>query len=176
VAYRVREEKTTVPADVVPSWEYRRYDRIVNGVPEYHEGARIYPTSGGFKNNFPKRQLTNGRAKNTRTGLRYKRMVRALKKLDGHLASTGHPSDELPSYLIESLVYNVDDKHFGHDAYLDDMRAVLAEIFNAMLPNGASEEWEHVHGLMYLFRGTDEWTADQARALAEAAWDVLGFG
>ena len=81
VAYRVREKKTTLPADVVPSWEYRRYDRIVNGIPQYHEGARIYPTSGGYKNNFPKRQLTNGRAKNTRTGLRYKRLVRALKKL-----------------------------------------------------------------------------------------------
>jgi hypothetical protein len=72
VAYRVRERKTTLPADVVPSWEYRRYDRIVNGVPQYHEGARIYPSSGGYKNNFPKRQLANGRAKNERTGRRYK--------------------------------------------------------------------------------------------------------
>ena len=176
VAYRVREKKTTLPADVVPSWEYRRYDRIVNGIPQYHEGARIYPTSGGYKNNFPKRQLTNGRAKNTRTGLRYKRLVRALKKLQGYLASTGDLSDELPSYLVESLVYNVDDEYFGHDAYLDDMRAVLAEIFNATLPNGGSDDWEHVHGLMYLFRGTDEWTAEQAHALADAAWVELGFG
>src|ERR1700709_2629416 len=81
IAYRVREKKTTLPADVVPSWEYRRYDRIVNGVPVYQEGSRVFPSTGGSKDNFPAIQKANGIAKNKATGLRYKRMIRALKKL-----------------------------------------------------------------------------------------------
>jgi hypothetical protein len=75
IAYRVREKKTTLPADVVPCWEYRRYDTIVNGVPTYHEGSRIYPSDGGHTENYPKIQRTEGTAKNNRTGRRYKRMV-----------------------------------------------------------------------------------------------------
>jgi hypothetical protein len=103
-------------------------------------------------------------------------MVRALKKLQTHLFDRGLVGTELASYCIESLVYNVADGHFGHASYLDDMRAVLAEIFNATLPDGASNDWEHVHGLMYLFRGSDEWTTDDVHSLASAAWDELGLG
>ena len=72
VAYRVREQQTILPADVVPSWEYRRYDSLVNGVPICHKGARIYPAFGGYRNNYPTTQLTNGTAKNKSTGYRYK--------------------------------------------------------------------------------------------------------
>ncbi|OAI39846.1 hypothetical protein AYO39_02350 [Actinobacteria bacterium SCGC AG-212-D09] len=175
VAYRVREKKTTLPADVVPCWEYRRYDHLVNGRPTYHEGARIYPTSGGYKNNFPKRQLTNGRDKNKRTGYRYKRMVRALKKLETRLVADGKLAAELPSYLTECLVYNVSDVVFGHTAFKADMREVLAQIFNATLATGNSDDWEHVHGLLYLFRGSTEWTTQDVHAMADAAWDELGF-
>lgn len=176
VAYRVRGKKTTLPADVVPCWEYRRYDSLVAGLPRYNEGSRIYPTTGAYKNNFPKLQLANGRAKNVRTGHRYKRMVRALKKLQTRLANEGKLDQELASFLTESLVYNVDDEYFGHDTYTADMREVLAAIFNATLPDGDSNDWEEVHGLMYLFRGQQDWTARNVHVVASAAWDEMGFG
>src|ERR1051326_293478 len=44
IAYRVRERKTTLPADVVPCWEYRRYDGVKAGEPYYHQGSRVFPT------------------------------------------------------------------------------------------------------------------------------------
>jgi hypothetical protein len=175
IAYRVRENKTTLPADVVPSWEFRRYDRIVNGVPVVHEGSCVFPTGGKRTVNYPARQLRNGNDKNSRTGKRYKRMVRALKRLQTRLVEQGELDKALPSYLVECLVYNVPDSGFNHDKYVADMRFVLATIFNATRADGAWETWEDVHGLMYLFKGERPWTYQQAHALADAAWDHLGL-
>lgn len=175
IAYRVRQKKTTLPADVVPCWEYRRYDRIENGVPVFQEGARIYPSDGGHTENYPQQQLQNGRDKNVRTGGRYKSMVRALKRLQTRLVDNDLINEELPSYLIECLVYNVPDDSFGHSTYYAEMRAVLAVIFNATLPRGDWKDWEEVNGLKYLFRGKNTWTREQVHCLADAAWDELGF-
>jgi hypothetical protein len=175
IAYRVRERKTTLPADVVPCFEYRRYSRIVNGVSSYEQGTRIFPSSGMYINNYPAQQLQNGKDKNTRTGGRYKRMVRALKRLEGRLADNGQLADELPSYLVECLVYNVVDDAFGHSSYRADMRAVLAAIFNETLSAGAWNDWLEVNELKYLFRGDKGWTREQVHSLADAAWNELGF-
>jgi hypothetical protein len=175
IAYRVREKKTTLPADVVPCWEYRRYDRVVNGAPVFQEGSRVYRGSGGHTDNYPAQQKTNGTGKNVRTGMRYKYMVRALKRLQTKLVVDGDLTAELPSYLIECLVYNVPDSSFGNSEYLADMRNVLARIFNATLASGDSEEWEEVNGLKYLFRGSNSWSVSQVHELADAAWDKLGL-
>lgn len=175
IAYRVRESKTTLPADVVPSWEYRRYDRIVNGVPEFYEGSRVYPKSGGHKDNYPAIQLTDGRQKTQATSRRYKRMVRALKKLQTKLVNEGILDAELPSYLVECIVYNVPNDKFNHSTYVADMRSVLAFIFNQTLPAGNWNDWVEVHGLRYLFRGSASWTHEQVHNLADKAWDHLGF-
>jgi hypothetical protein len=175
IAYRVREKKTTLPADVVPSWEYRRYERIVNGIPVYQEGARVFPSTGGFKDNFPAVQKANGIAKNKATGLRYKRMVRALKKLQTKLVDEQVLNEELPSYLTECLVYNVPDSAFNQAAYTSDMRAVLATIFNATLASGDFNDWLQVNELMYLFRGSNGFPVSDVHSMAGAAWDAMGF-
>lgn len=174
IAYRVGENKTTLPADVVPSWEYRRYDRIVNGEPVYQVGTCVFPSSGGRKVNYPAQQLQNGRRKTQETGRRYKKMVRALKKLQTRLVTEGILEDELPSYLIECLVYNVPDDRFNHTTYTADMRAVLANVFNETLDAGNWEDWLEVHELRYLFRG-NTWDHAEVHKLASEAWDYLGF-
>lgn len=173
IAYRVRQKQTTLPADVVPCWEYRRYDAIVNGSPTVHIGSRVYPSDGGHKDNFPKLQLDRGTAKNDVTGRRYKRMVRAFKKVQTRMVSEGLLEKELPSYFSECLVYNVGNDAFGHSTYLSDMRSVLAQIFNATLITGPYAEWTHVHGLQYLFHGS--FTRADAHEVASAAWDHMGF-
>lgn len=175
IAYRVREKKTTLPADVVPCWEYRRYDSLVAGLPSYHEGSRVFPSDGGHNDNYPKIQLQNGRAKNSLTGYRYKRMVRALKKLQTYLVKAGSLDEELPSYLTECLVSNVDDDQLGNPTYRADMRAVLAAIYNATLASGDSDDWLEVNRLRYLFRGDKPWTTAQVHAMADAAWEAVGF-
>jgi len=173
IAFRVREKQTTLPADVVPSWELRRYDRIVAGQPISYVGSRVFPASGGYKDNFPKIQLENGVRKNNRTGRRYKRMVRCFKKLQTHLMNEKLIKAELPSYLSECLVYNVPDTAFNHATYKADMRAALAEIFNATLPGGGSDEWHEVNDLRYLFKG--KWSASEVHTVVDAAWDEMGL-
>jgi hypothetical protein len=175
IAYRVREKATTLPADVVPSWEYRRYERIINGVPKYQQGTCVFPKGGSRTHNFPEQQRVNGNMKNTDTSKRYKRMVRALKKLQTRLVEQGVLSEELPSYLIECLVYNVPNSSFGHSTYLSDMREVLASVFNATLTNGDWNDWVEVNDLRYLFRGNKSWTVGGVHRLADAAWDHLGL-
>lgn len=174
VALRVRNGATTLPADVVPCWEYRRYDRIVDGTPVFHRGSRVYPASGGHKNNYPEVQLVNGRAKTGRTGRRYKRIVRALKKLQTKMLDEGVINTELPSYLVECVVYNVPDDHFDYASYFADMRNVLAYIFNETRDSGNWNEWHHVHELMYLFR-SDAFDRTEVHNFASAAWDYLGL-
>lgn len=174
IAYRVRERRTTLPADVVPCWEYRRYvgkDRM--GAPVYHAGSRVYLPTGDYKNNFPEIQLANGRAKNNRTHYRYKHMVRALKKLQAKLVNEGLLDAELPSYFTECLVYNVPDNYFGNARYVDDMRSVLAVIFNATFEGGNYSEWTQVHELMPLFDA--DFKRMDAHRMTDIAWDAMGF-
>lgn len=175
IAYRVRDNKTTLPADVVPCWEYRRYDRIENGMPVFQEGSCVFPRGGTRTPNYPEQQRVNGNEKNEATSYRYKRMVRGLKKLQTRLVDNGAAIEELPSYLVECLVYNVDSNLFGNNAYLADMRQVLAAIYNSTLDGGDSNDWVEVNELKYLYRGTKDWTPLQVRTLASAAWDELGF-
>jgi hypothetical protein len=176
IAYRIREGKTTLPADVVPCWEYRRYDKIIQGTPQFHEGSRVFPSSGDPINNYPAQQKINGTEKNKRTSMRYKYMVRALKRLQTKLVADGDLASELPSYLIECLVYNVPDSALGSASYLSDMRAVLACIFNATLPNGDSNDWAEVNNLKWLFRGTQPWTVADVHNLADVAWEAMDLG
>lgn len=177
IALRIRENKTTLPADVVPSWEYRRYDGFnLQGQPIVHVGSRVYPSDGGFINNFPKIQVIEGTIKNTTTSRRYKRMVRCLKKMQTHLVDTGDLPEELPSYLVECLVYNVPNSRFGNDTYLEDFRSVLSFIWGETQPDGDWNEWVEVHGLHYLFRGGRSWTREQVHQLADKAWDAVGIG
>jgi len=53
-------------------------------------------------------------------------MVRALKRLENELVKEGLLEEELPSFLMECLVYNVPNDKFNHKTYVADMRAVLA--------------------------------------------------
>ena len=52
----------------------------------------------GHIDNYPAQQLANGRAKDTATGGRYKKYVRALKTAENLLAAEG-VIDDLPSYF-----------------------------------------------------------------------------
>ncbi len=175
MAMRVRGAKTTLPADVVPCFEYHRiYDLDFWGNLKFYQGARIYPDSGTHIHNWPQQQYVNGVAKNDATGRRFKRMVRALKRLENELVKAG-AIDELPSFLIECLVYNVPNDKFNHKNYVDDMRAVLATIFNETLDADQCAKWLEVNELKWLFHSAQPWTFQQAHRLADAAWDHMGF-
>ncbi len=177
IALRVREKKTRLPADVVPCCGFQLVTDInQKGEMTILRGARIHPDKGANVTNWPQQQLENGIAKNNSTNYRYKYMVRALKRLENLLVQEGKLVDELPSFLIECLVYNVPNDNFSHKNYVDEMRAVLAPIFNATRNKEDCSDWIEVSGRKYLFHSGQSWTYEQAHSLADKAWKRMGFG
>jgi hypothetical protein len=176
MAIRVRQKKTTLPADVVPCFEYHYvYDIDFWGNLKYHQGTRIYPDKGNHIHNWPKQQYMNGVAKNDATGRRFKRIVRALKRLENELCKAGLLEAELPSFLMECLVYNVPNDHFNNKKYMTDMQAVLASIFNQTRKKADCSDWLEVNERKYLFHTSQPWTYQQAHSLVGQAWDYMGF-
>ena len=174
-AIHVREDSRSLAADVVPCFTFHRYDRIGhNGAALHHEGIQIHSDSGSRIENWPEQSYENGTAKNNATGRQYKRMVRILKRLENDMVEKGI-IEEVPSFLIECLVYNVPNEGFQHDTYLQDVRWVLAHIYNETLNGGGLAEWVEVNGLKWLFRPTQKWTRAQAHNFASEAWDYVGF-
>jgi hypothetical protein len=74
--------------DVIPSFDYFLYDDPQRN--SSRRGSCVWPKTGSTKIvNWPDQQLANGRAKNQRTGQRYKNYVRALKNAENVLAKAG---------------------------------------------------------------------------------------
>jgi hypothetical protein len=175
VALTISEVAGSRPsADVVPAFAYRRFDSTDRRI--VHHGSRVYKRTGGRIDNFPSQQLTNGRAKDERTGGRYKKFVRALKNAENHLSATGVIND-LPSYFMECLVWNVPDLVITSGYRLDDgFRATLQHLINGLHPDNYREyDWEEPNRLKYLFRGNDKWTPNDGLFLAFRTWQHLGY-
>jgi hypothetical protein len=123
IAFRVRESRLTLPADVVPCFSYRLiYGRNLDGSPRYQPGHCVFPQGENRIENYPQQQYDNGVARNNQTGYRYKHLVRILKRLENELVDHGLVG-KLPSYLLECLVFNVPPDAFGYPNYTDDLRA-----------------------------------------------------
>lgn len=162
---KIKNGSTTLPADVVPCFPMRRYDSSL----DCHRGIRIFPDDGSVIDNFPEQHYTKGCAKNDRTRRRYKRMVRALKRMQMHLLSNGTIDNEIPSFAIECLVYNVDDRFFGADDYVVDFVRVTEQIWYRTYDQERCWDWEEVNGLKYLFRGAPSSLRENASKLTWAA-------
>ena len=171
-AFDVHENTSRVSADVLPAWGYRYY----YSSSECHYGTKFQTDSGVEIVNWPDQQRENGIAKNQATGGRYKFMVRVMKRLRNEMSDEGMTdADGVPSYLIESLVWNVPNEGFGHDSYTEDVRSILVHTFNQTMNDEGCSEWGEVNELKYLFRPGQPWNRVQAHAFLGAAWNYVGF-
>ena len=160
-------------ADVVPSFDYVLYDDPYRRGKR--EGSCVFPKDKSTRVvNWPMQQLSNGRQKNTSTGGRYKRFARALKNAENKLARLG-TIDELPSYFMECLVWNVGNPTLQRGTTLSEgFRATLYELWDS-LENGDTSEWTEPNDIKYLFRTSQSWTKDKAKALVLATWNYLDY-
>lgn len=173
-AFDVRENSYHVEADIAPFFEHRRY--IAGG--NYYSGAELRPDNDIFGRiiNWPEQHYTNGVNKNTATSRRFKSAVRILKSLCNDMADNGVSSAKItPGFLIECLVWNVPNDHFGYQTYRGDVRAALAFLFNSTMSDEKCSEWGEVSELKYLFRGGQKWTRQQAHSFVSDARDYLGL-
>lgn len=175
-AFDVHENSYRVDADVAPFFEHRRYrssasTKNLSGVelrPDNRESVKVV--------NWPEQHYANGVSKNNQTGRRFKAVVRILKNLCNEMAENGvAAASSVPGFLIECLVWNVPDDHFGSGSYRSDVRSALAYLFNNTRTDEACHEWGEVSELKYLFRSSQKWTRGQAHSFIDAAWDYVGF-
>lgn len=173
VAMTVLEVPGSRPsADVVPSFLYKRFESPDRRVA--HIGSRVFTTDGKRIDNWPQQQKANGRNKDTATHGRYKQYVRALKNAENHFAETGE-LDELPSYFMECLVWNVPNNVINHGSVYAGFQMTLAHLVVNLDDRDQWNEWEEPNRLKWLFRGHDKWTAEQGRDLALAAYSYLDW-
>jgi len=159
--------------DVVPSFDYVLYNDAVRVTKRV--GSCVFPKGKtAYIVNWPNQQLVNGRAKNTTTGGRYKNFVRALKNAENVLAEAGS-IDELPSYFMECLVWNVSNETLrrGNDLSTG-FRATLYELWDA-LDNDRTHDWTEPNDVKYLFRSGQSWTPGEAKQLVLETWRYLDY-
>ena len=175
-AFDVHENTYRIDADVVPALEYRWYYRDSSQRVQQVSGVAIFPDAGLRIENYPEQHYTNGVAKNGRTGRRFKDVVRILKRLRNEMNEEGvRSATNMPSFLIESLVWNVPDEGFDRGEYSDDVRYVLGHVFNSTLADETCKGWLEVNGIKYVFHSTQPWTREQAHTFISDAWDYVGF-
>jgi len=172
-AFDVHENSYRVDADVIPTFEYRRYaanGRYLSGTAFLDDGALVKTI------NWPDQNYENGRAKNDSTNRRFRAVVRILKTLRNEMAEARiAAADPIPSYLSECLVWNVPNEGFDRGSYVADVRWALAHLFNSTLTEDAVKEWGEVNELKYLFRTGQPWNREAAHAFLAHAWDYIGF-
>jgi hypothetical protein len=181
-AFDLHENTYRVHADVVPAFANRMYLKkqfnylTGNYLMPYiqPEGTRFITDSGKVVTNWPEQHYSNGVQKNKNTGGRFKLIVRAVKRLKFYLVEKGVGGvDSIPSYFIESLLFNVSDSVFAGDSYTDNVKNALLTCFTATKNDAECAKWVEVNGIKFLFHVTQPWTRQQAYEFVLAAWSYV---
>ncbi len=173
-AIRVAENTGRLPADVVPCVAERTWTSRTG----YNDGIRLLndrkPTERIV--NYPKQHLEQGKAKNDATSRRYKRVVRILKRLENEMVDEG-VIEVVPSFLIESSVWNVPNSGFDAPSWKGRVRTALAHIYNETRTSDCvtSDDWLEANAIKYLFYTGQNWSYTDAHKFASKAWDYIGF-
>jgi hypothetical protein len=131
----------------------------------------ILGQDGTWTHNFPEQHHANGIAKRGRTKHRFKRNVRIFKRLRDELVDANQLAPkQAPSFLIECLTSAVEDEYFlveTDDRYDRALRTIpYGECLN-------DSNWimnaTEINEIKYLFRPTQPWTVDDAKAFVLAA-------
>jgi hypothetical protein len=162
-----------VDADVIPCFDYRYY--FSSG--GYRDGAKTFKKDGTSLINYPQQQFSNGTAKNVRTGARYKKAVRVMKRVENAMVEAAEHR-EVPSFFVECLVYNVPDPILDRSTWTSIIRGVIVHVYEALEgsePTDEDERWLEVNECKYLFDNAQKWTRTDGRDFVQAAWNYLGY-
>lgn len=153
-AIRILSNSYTTEADVVVSFQYRKYSNNTDFV----EGIYYKALDGTTIINYPKIHIKNGTAKNNATNYIYKKMVRILKKIMYDMQEDNIPnSDNVKGFVLECMVYNI-----PNDKIYQYMETKYTTNLNNMLNTFINESmnlWKEVNEIKWLFgleKGKDE--------------------
>lgn len=172
-AIRVNSSTARVDADVVPCFDH--VDYLAGG--QRREGTKVFRKNGDDFENYPAQHLAQGRAKNARTGQKFKEAVRVLKRVENAMVVSGDHR-EVPSFFVECLVYNCPDHLFSAVTWEDRVRRLLFHIWDGThgdVEPADGDRWMEVNDVKYLFHPTQAWSRKDGRDFAHAAWNYLGL-
>lgn len=138
-------------------------------------GIAIFGTDGSETFNFPHHHHRYGVWKRSRTQLRFKKVVRQLKRLRDELVTSGELSTgECPSFFIESLAYRVEDEHYLGDEL---RRARLRRVLNRIWDQASDPNWTaaalEINDHKLLFGPHQPWAPQNARVFVALALRAL---
>ena len=83
--------------------------------------------------------------------------------------------EAVPSFLIQSLVWNVPDSAFYNEPLTENVRRII-QVSHAQLSSPEfSACMREENGMKLLFGASQQWTVAQARSFLENAWDFCKF-
>ena len=171
---KIPRTSNNIPADVVPSLEYRLYlpPKTLLADASHVDGIWLWDVQRHHAvTSFPKYSYDNGVAKHARTNQWYKPTVRIFKNARGWMEDNGLiQSGTASSHAIECLLYNVPDQQFG-SSYGDTVVNVVNWLNGADLTDFVCQ-----NGIQRLF-DSGRWTQQNARAYIGALiqmWNQWG--
>lgn len=112
---------TSIKADVVPV--------VCLKSGEQNVGVAFYSLNKEFIINFPEQDAANGAQKNQLTNHHYKWFVRIFKTMRNQLLEE-KLINNIPSYVIESLLYNVPNNLYNQTSYMAELGCILNWLLN----------------------------------------------
>lgn len=159
-------EGSRIDADVVPAVGYVFARRTTSlGPTSPVIGTALLTDDGLWVLNFPAQHHDRGKEKNERTGPRYKRTVRILKRLKEELQLVVAP----PSFLVECLVYNCPNSFFAGDDWHLTVSSVLGWIHDRTADDFKAAWLVEANGIKTLFAPGQPWTREQAHYFTTCA-------
>jgi hypothetical protein len=170
--FDIKEKLYRISAVVVPCFAY--LDFTASDVPA--EGIAFLSDEGQRIVNWPEQNYTNGAIKDEATNLRFKGVVRILKRLSCQMALDNVSEvAPIPSFLIECLLYNVPNHAFQADTYTGAIRESLRFIYDGTRSAQSCVLWTEVNGRKQLFSSDQAWTYKQVNTFIVGAWFYLGL-
>lgn len=169
----VLANSTRVETDVVPTWSYRRY----NLDKSYTQGVYFKPDEGTSIRSYPKQHIDNGKLKNGRTQKRFKRLTRVLKKIRYKMIEDNvYFSENISSFLIECLLWNVPDRIFNdYDTWTMRLKESIRYLYQQTVEDEKCKEWGEVSELLYLIRSSRKWSRKDINQFTIAVWQYMNF-
>ena len=168
----VLPDSTRVETDVVPTFKFIRYDSDTVKV----EGVKFISSSGDSIINFPLQHIENGKSKNGQTQKRFKRLTRIYRRIRYKMIDDGIPvSDNITSFLLECLVWNVPNKIFNdYDNWTDRLKESIRHIYTQTKNAEDCKNWGEVSELLYLFVGR-KWSVKDVNDYMLQMWNYLEY-
>ena len=169
----IEENSYRVGADVVPTWQYKRYSHDKTFV----EGIYFCADSGEKVKNFPIQHIENGKLKNSQTQRRFKRLTRIFKRIQAKMVEDGKSINQnITSFLLECLVWNVPDRIFNdYETWTDRLKQSIGFLYNTTKEDKDCKDWGEVSDLLYLFHSGRKWSRADVNAYLLDLWIYLEY-